>query len=679
MAMSEATRVTTVYLPGLESRGAPIEPAAVTLIAGLGPMGAFELRETLDRLDTIDLGSADISFGGLGSGTSVHAESRHGILGIAGPRRRIPMIESRSLIERLAASSAGPGSTLDAAVSVLERRLAQARSEHDDASTELAAVSTDLRAERQFLDSFASATYQQARQTLAEIEMELGVEPGTDTIASSDVIESRLASAQQQLGDLRRRLARHAPAAVARVRQASAYVREVLGDALLQSTDAPALADELVAAQAAMATLEARVAGHGPSADEMTARLEEARRQLAEVERQSRGHKVDTEDVAALEEAHDIVQAAEHKASGRLPSPRAKRALEEARVVEQEILDRLGFPTWSAFMMESTNYGVSRDAKRDLSQAIISRDDAEQAWYEFQTRLEAEPDFEPTLERLARAHDTAVALVGPVEDLDHALRTHRVDLNQVKSFDAEAGAEELAHALGDVGAISADIAVVDPSMLLSRADAWLDDLARSTQNRPALELERGRIEVEIRNLQSLAVRQSADGAADVLDVRLADARSAVASARGRLDRHRAAVRRIASLTQRSEELAQAIAERAEVMASVADLVAVTAMTSGRRAAPPASTQVRTMVAELCGIDLPRSRRPARPPLGRRGRRPRPRRDHQRRHRAPGGHAGSRGERCPRDGGLRRLHRWQVGHGGDRRHLTKSTIVATLLP
>ncbi len=603
MATPDTMRVTTLFLPGVDGPGAPIDPAAVTLIAGLGPVGIDELHEALDRLETIDLGNADLTFGSIGSGSTGPDESRQGILGITGPSRRIPVIPARTLVERLATPPARQSSTLDAAVSVLERRLAQARAEHDDASSELAAISTDLRAERQFLDSFASATYQQARNTLTEIEAELGVEPGTDTIAGPEVIESRLGQAASQLNDLRRRLARYAPAAVARVSEMAAALREVLGDALLQSTDAPALADELVRAQTDMVALEARVAGSGLSADELTAELERTRHHLAEVERQSRGPKVDSEDIAALERAHDVVQAAEQKASGRLASPRSKRALEEARGIEQEILDRLGFPTWSAFMMESTNYGVSRDAKRELSQAIISRDDAEQAWYEFQTRLETEPDFEETFERLARTHDLAVALVGPADDLEMSLRSHRVDLNRVKSFDAETAAQDLAHALSDVGVIDAERSV-DPMTLLARADAWLADLARSTQNRPALELERGRVELEIRNLQSLAVRQTADGAADILDVRLGDARSAVASARGRLDRHRAAVRRIATLTQKSEDLALAIADRAEVMASVADLVSVTTMSSARQApTAPAPTQVRTMVAELAGIAL----------------------------------------------------------------------------
>ena len=75
------------------------------------------------------------------------------------------------------------------------------------------------------------------------------------------------------------------------------------------------------------------------------------------------------DDVAELEAAHQEVLDAERKASGRFN--RSKRSLDEAMAREQAILDRVGFPTWSAYVMGSGLLAIDPAAEERLEKAKL--------------------------------------------------------------------------------------------------------------------------------------------------------------------------------------------------------------------------------------------------------------------------------------------------------------------
>src|SRR5206468_2852363 len=80
-------------------------------------------------------------------------------------------------------------------------------------------------------------------------------------------------------------------------------------------------------------------------------RLEAARAGLFDAERAVRLPEVDRLDVEALENAHEQVLIAQDRSEKRFSGSRAEDRLEEVRQVEREILDRLGFRTYTDFVL----------------------------------------------------------------------------------------------------------------------------------------------------------------------------------------------------------------------------------------------------------------------------------------------------------------------------------------
>src|SRR5207249_12308939 len=83
--------------------------------------------------------------------------------------------------------------------------------------------------------------------------------------------------------------------------------------------------------------------------------------------------------VAALEAAHEAVLEAEERAERRLAGRGARQRLEQARAAEQELLDRLGLPSYSSYRLRTSTVGVDPGAPLRLSQARVSVGEAEAA------------------------------------------------------------------------------------------------------------------------------------------------------------------------------------------------------------------------------------------------------------------------------------------------------------
>ena len=87
-------------------------------------------------------------------------------------------------------------------------------------------------------------------------------------------------------------------------------------------------------------------------------RLEAARKGAADAEHELAVPNLQPEQVADLEAAHNAVLAAQKKTESWLSGPRALARLEHARAAEREVLDKLGFTTYAAYMMSSSSRGL---------------------------------------------------------------------------------------------------------------------------------------------------------------------------------------------------------------------------------------------------------------------------------------------------------------------------------
>ena len=130
------------------------------------------------------------------------------------------------------------------------------------------------------------------------------------------------------------------------------------------------------------------------------------------------------DDVKELELAHEAVLEAESKSSGRLRRGGSKR-LDEAAAAQQVILDRVGFPTWSAYVMGASLLGIDPMAEERLERARLDLDAAEAHWADVAAAIEADPNHRALLDRLEAVYLEAFDILGGDDeqaDLEHALR-----------------------------------------------------------------------------------------------------------------------------------------------------------------------------------------------------------------------------------------------------------------
>src|SRR5206468_3709588 len=83
---------------------------------------------------------------------------------------------------------------------------------------------------------------------------------------------------------------------------------------------------------------------------------------------------VDRDDVEILENAHEEVLVAQERLDKRFAGGRAQQKLEEARQAEQEILDRLGFLSYTEFLLGTSivNVDPEHEKRLDITRAVLS-------------------------------------------------------------------------------------------------------------------------------------------------------------------------------------------------------------------------------------------------------------------------------------------------------------------
>lgn len=342
------------------------------------------------------------------------------------------------------------------------------------------------------------------------------------------------------------------PEALAEVRPSGIFSRPPV---VQPDDEEPGIAEPEERSEVSVATpvspaLEARV-------DDARKRVSRARRALDEA---SGATRLDPADVEALEACHAEVLGAWEGSERRIGVGRARRRLEEAQLAEREILARMGFASYTEFMVSGRSSGLPSQpdtdhARRGLAEAEASLRDAEadvEAELSASTQTQqAPPRQAPQVADEVREAETAAATRRaleearkreateerpPAETWDpgaakgrlvatlEALTARAAELLGTDPGDEVANAlrdriatdplPDLRLALDEVGVPLGEVLTRDE--VLSRARAWIARQGEAAVRRRSLIAER--VEVEAR----LAELDAADGARVAYDAATRD-------------------------------------------------------------------------------------------------------------------------------------------------------------
>lgn len=235
------------------------------------------------------------------------------------------------------------------------------------------------------------------------------------------------------------------------------------------------LADEFVTLQTKVGELERGLEAEGRGPGTAMQRLEEARAELVAAERAMAKPNLLPEDVAELEAAHEELLEAEKRTSGVRKRGGQKR-FEEAQARQQQILDRVGFPTWSAYVMGANLMSIDPLAEQRVERARFDLEAAETNWAQISSLIEADPEHSRLLDELEAVYMEAFDLLGgddDREDLEAALRNLQEPKREVTT-------DELVDALSyQLELVGLELGEVAPSIdyTLVVADAFLAEAA----------------------------------------------------------------------------------------------------------------------------------------------------------------------------------------------------------
>jgi hypothetical protein len=460
------------------------------------------------------------------------------------------------------------------------RTLDELREQRRAAAERCSLSAAELEAARSARDPFAGSTLAAAQEHLAELEAEaarvaaeearaaeaaeaaaVGHEAAADDEASRTGFTGSAEELAASIDELRRRRTEVAAALVAAeagdryvVEVAIAELRAAPPTELVPSSDAVALADEW---QRIDHQLDALSGAGNSGADAAAARqrLEAARAGLIDAEQAVRPPELDRTSVEELEQAHAEVLDAQDKVDSRFGGKRAQRRLDELRVAEQAVLDRIGFNTYADFMMGTSIFHVDADAEHNLEAARVRLAEAEDAWAALEADVDAELTRAQLLERRRELREKARVMLGddPGEDVVGALRRHRVVAAAIddRAMHLQEALLRAGLALGDE-LLSAD-------ELNTLAEVWLAEEGESAAHRTPLEHELGDLEARLAQLEDvqheLDAGARAGAANDAADrerrrqARLDEARAAVVAALARVARNADAETEVVARTE----------------------------------------------------------------------------------------------------------------------------------
>ena len=282
-------------------------------------------------------------------------------------------------------------------------------------------------------DPFAATALEAARERLAILEAEEAAGPGdAAALSTDDGFDDPAAELERLEG---RRLELEAallaldtvdpfPVQVSLTQLTSA---DTEGE-LVASDEAIRLADELAGINRTVGTEAPDEGTSGSAIAVARRRLDAARAAVFDAERAVRLPEVDRLDIEALENAHEQVLIAQDRSDKRLSGAAPKQRLDEVRELEQEILNRLGFVTYTEFVMGTSILNVDPEREKRLEVARAELASAEDALADLEADVDAELARAELVARRRALNTKAISLLGrdPGEDVEWALRHHRV-------------------------------------------------------------------------------------------------------------------------------------------------------------------------------------------------------------------------------------------------------------
>lgn len=328
---------------------------------------------------------------------------------------------------------------------------------------------------------------------------------------------------------------------------------------LVPSAEAGDLADELDRVDADLAAAVVTDVPPGALAAART-RLEDAQHLLAEAELALRNPELDRQMTDRLEDVHEEILEALDRADRRFGGRGAQDRVTELRAVEQDLLDRLGFASYSDYLMGHSLIHVDPAKEAALDAARLELGAAEDDWRRLQAATEAALSRAEVLDRRRALLDKARSLLGSTAPGPRPQEALRALL--VPAVSADQAAERLHAALSAAGLDLGD-EELDHEELALIASTWLDEAEQVQGRRHGAAEERERLEVERREVLAAleAVRPAAADAQvePVLDPeeqrrqRLAEARERVAAAEEAWLRSESALERRESLLVELEQ------------------------------------------------------------------------------------------------------------------------------
>jgi hypothetical protein len=260
------------------------------------------------------------------------------------------------------------------------------------------------------------------------------------------------------------------------------------------SERAAELADEFAALKRHVDELEQGMESEGRGTAGALHRLENARTELAQAERAMLKPNLSADDVTELEAAHAAVFEAESKMSG-IRKRGGQKRFDDAMAAEQIILDRVGFPTWSSYIMGAGLLAIDPLAERRLERAHAEVAAAEAHWATVAAEIESNPEHRAMLDRLEDVYLEAFDLLGgddDQEDLEEALRDLKVPNREVT---AEELVDALAYQLELVGLDLGPDPGIDRTLMA--ADAFLGEVQALSARVAELRVERAGVDHEL--------------------------------------------------------------------------------------------------------------------------------------------------------------------------------------
>jgi uncharacterized protein YhaN len=294
---------------------------------------------------------------------------------------------------------------------------------------------------------------------------------------------------------------------------------------------------------------------------ELTARRDAAYDAFVVAEQALRTPELDQSIVGHLEQLHDQIFELDTKMS-RLSASRNRRRLLELKAEEDELLERLGYDTWSNYVMGVSNADAEAERMRRYEVAKATYDFAEDELAKAAMGPREDVDVEVLARRRDALLDRAHALLGTLPaDPVVALRAMLVPVPR----EGDPLAREVDNLVQLLRQVGADVSADDPISVQRAGTRWLEEAEASRYYVTEIEADHGRIASEVADLEAKLATLDRARSAGIETPELASMRAALAEAENRLARHEQAVGRLASL----EEQAGDLRSRAQEIAAAA--------------------------------------------------------------------------------------------------------------